>query len=430
FWPADSAGGKPNMAISRFYQKLNLISWDKVAWPANILPLLSGQIELASWPRVGGTDGGGVLLKTQLKDKAAWLSLFGLSAESYQGEVQTHEVAVSGLWNHLTKNPNKIAWQVLGNDLYLADNEKILFDLSKKNSNSLSKELKNIKVKPGLALFYAKDKDSLVLDNVYVKALTSAASYPLAIGFLEEQDMLKFNIYGQKLSTSDIPASDLADKLFYFNQAFYAHNLPLAYAQAEGKLPEALKNGFWAVLKDFYGIEKEKALTEFGASEIFFVFSGNDWLLNIADKTGENNNLTSLIKQSAAVLFATSHPVAREQRLADGTKMIELRAEVAGLEWAKEPWSYAGQVLNMESLRGQGEASGYYAGFVPEIGYILTTAMPLLNTYASQGANDQDKTKQKFCYPKKNIVMAAAIEKIIIFALGDGKISGCAVLPE
>lgn len=436
FW---QKGNKPSQKLASVYSRLNLISWDKVAWAEKVLPLLAGRIELASLPRIGGTDAGGVLLKAQLKDKPAWLALFGMSAESYRGEVQTRDWAIGGIWNHLTKNPNKIAWQILGNDLYLADSADVLFELNGKTGDLLASVLKKMKVKPGLALFYAKDEDSLNFDNVYIKALSQAATYPLAIGFREAPGAVNINVYGQKLNPEPKKSSALAERLHEFDAAFYAQNLASAYAQAEAFLPEGLKNNFWMILKDFYGITKDEALTEIGTSEIFLTFSGNDWLLNISDNKGENNNLLAVLKKAGTALFATTHPATVEHKLGDGTKMVELRADIEGLEWAEEPWSYASQPVKIESLKGQGESNGYFIGFVPEIGYILTTSMPLLNQYAAPSAPGENEN----CILSKNTLLGASwpvnnlttddfwrsmVDKIVFTGQADGKINGCAVL--
>lgn len=454
FW---QSGNKPDRKITSIYSRLNLISWEKVSWQEKILPLLSERIELASLPskdtallsasnpqRISSqASDGGLLLRARLSDKAAWLALFGSTPESYQGEVVSQDLTVSGAWAALTKNPNKISWQILGHNLYLSDNPGILLELNSKISNSLYSELKKAKVNPGLALIYVKDKDSLLLDNVYVKSLAGAAAYPLVIGLVQEPGALKFDVYGQKINSEPIKSTALAERLNDFDSAFYGQNLAALYPPAEEHLPDGLEYSFWPILKDFYGIDKAEALTEIGASEIFLTFSGSDWLLNIANNNAENNNLLAVLKKAGQAGFAITHPQAVERKLADGSKMTELRADTEGLEWQNETWPLPGQLINLESLKGQGEESGYYAGFAPGIGYILTTSMSLLNRYEQMSAEAVGKISKTGCAAPNNMLMGASLsvnnltndawwrslaKKIIITMPSSDKISGCVVL--
>ena len=443
-WLVWQRADKPNTAVSGLYQKLDLISWPNASWSEKILPLFSGRIELARLPLTGPSPtGGGLVLKARLNDRAAWFGLFNLKSD-YGGEVLTFDLAMSGAWGALTKNPNKIVWRILGNDLYLSDNADILGQLPAKRTDSLARQLKSLKAKVGLALIYAKDKDFLAIDNPYIKALSQSAAYPLVIGFSQAEKAVNFNIYGEKSSAGPIKSTALAERLYEFDSAFYGQNLASAYTQAEASLPDNLKNNFWPILQNFYGVDKAAALTEFGVSEIFLVFSGTDWLLNIANKTPENSNLLATLKKAGAALFAITHPEAVEQPLGDGTKLVELRAQTAGLAWREEPWSYAAGAVKMESLSGQGEKSGYYVGFVPDLGYILTTAMPLLNQYAANSEAAVD-VKNSGCFMPKNMLMAASIpikhltanelwqaiaSKIIITMPQADKISGCVLLKD
>lgn len=441
FWSADTASGKSNQKIASIYSRLNLISWGEAAWAEKILPLLAGRLELAILPGAEGEGAPDILVaRATLKDRAAWLKLFGYEA-SYNGEVLTRDLLVSGAWGALTKNPNKIVWRILGEDLYLADNADILKQMPSRPAETLSSQLRGLKAKPGLARVYIKDKDSLKFDNPYVRALSMGSVYPLVMGLKQSSGAININFYGQKLNSEPLEPGVLSGRLSEFGSSFYAQNLPRAYAQAEAYLPEGLKNNFWAILKDFYGISQEEALTEFGASEIFLTFFGDDWLFNIANNGPENSGLRALLKKAGTALFAATHPAAVEHKLADGTKMIELRADVEGLDWGEEPWSYAGEAANFEALRGQGEGRGYYSGFAPGIGYILTTAMPLLNQYAVTGTSGENKS----CVLSKNILLGVSwpvanltnndfwrsmVDKIVIASLADGKISGCAVLRD
>lgn len=418
---------RPNQKLNRVYQKIDLISWSQVGFQEKLLPLFIGKLELAR------TADGSLVFKTTLRDQAKWLGLFGLTSENYTGQTITADLSLSGSWVLLTKNPNKINWQIIGNDLYLSDNAEILSKIKDFKGESLEKIISKLNIKKSLAIAYIKDKNFISNNNLISQDLLQDISFPIVLTVDQSNQAINFIVYNQnQVKNKSNDQNSIQWRVLGSDKGIYW--------QPDGK--KDLLKDISSILLGFYNIDTNLLLTENGTRENLLTFFGEDWLYNIADQDLEpNQELLKLLSDFGRSLFANSHPQAVERILVDGSKMIELRAETNDLTWQSLDWAYADVKITLNVLVGQGEDKGYYFGFVPKVGYILSTSLSAIDKYL---ALEKNKISIDFKTTGCSLSQSTAIlgylpinllakdsflseigEKFIISLGQDGKIAGC-----
>lgn len=447
FWRQSA---RPGRDLSRLYSKLDFISWPGVDWQKQILPLLKNKIE------IGRLDNGALILKTELIDKGQWLSLVKAAASvngyddelvyneetgTYQGGIiQSDEQAgtkfSAGLWQYLTKNPNKISWLVKNSELYISDQPDWQNYLGQKRSLP--------KFERGMIQAFIKDKGALdSLDSLWGQFFAPDNGYPLkAIAKNIKQNLVwQAGSLDKRFSWDEV--SSLAPS---FDSLLLAagRNVGQAYAQWQSVLGQLEQNQLTKninelerIIKEFYGLDLALVLEKIGKRELVLRLSGNsanqeltfgnDWSLQIKDQENKvDDELLGYLQKFGSSLFAITHPQAVEHKLSDGSKMIELRAGSEGLAWQPLEWSSQGQQHSFYSLRGQGEANGYFIGFIPAKGYWLASSLSLISQTLEAESAAPRSTKCALPFnPDLRLVFSPALVSLTLGAAFDGRLAGC-----
>lgn len=384
FW---ASAPRVDSSPARLYQRLNLLGWDAINFSEHLLPLFAGQMELAR------LAGGGLVFKTSLTDKAGWLKLAKSEANNYRDQVlQTLAVTPIGWWAALAALDSKIYWLTDGADLYLSDRADILAGIKNKPTQPLSGQLGNSFIKPDLLTVYVSNLaflDKLV--PAYAAPVQATLAGPLVLkANLDGQNLVWSTLGGSKVSTP--AANNGAD----YDLTVFAHDFSQAYAgwkniltQVKSGLLSANVGRLEQIAKEFYHLDIQSFSQKLGKRELAYYSASlgfkpqASWLfLAKGDKEPSDTGIETALEALGSSLFAITHPRAVARTLSDGSTMVELRADIDGLDWQPYVWTAAGQEYNLKSLNGQGESQGFYTGYVPNLGYVLTNQMEFLTKVA------------------------------------------------
>jgi len=432
FWKNKSVPSKETL---RVYQKLNLIELGNYNFFEDIFPLIAGKLE------AGVFLSGEKVITAKLKNKDHWFNIFNLQAQNYNGELI--EISTS------TPNKDQWYWFIQKNSVYITNNALIkdrLVNLSR--NESLASNLKGIG--NNLGIIYINNS-SILENNKYLKLLKNQASYPLTIFIKQEKDKIVFtNSKNIELGTSEINNTQVIrynsvsdrELMLYFDdlgKALGVYNKDIA--SNLGSISE-LSN----LLKSLYDIDTQDIAQKFSRKSAILSITSkeniteNDWTLVIKDKPEDQDNTQEVLKAIAMQFFALNHPISIEEKLKDGSIMVELRAETDGLEWDQTNWDYNGLEVGLSSLQGTGEMNGYYIGNINDVGVVLSSSLHHLEqTVAKLDKKDQQNNENELCHiSKAGIGMAFSINffegdeflnnlinYITINSLDDNKFLGC-----
>ncbi len=349
----------------------------------DVLPSLSGNLEIAELPS------GDVVLAAGLSDPAPWFELLGVPASPPE---RIHEggVPLGGLLEVVAPKQGSWAWVVRDGSLYVASRSAAFEELGGVSARTLREALRDLGSGGTSGVFYVRDAQSVPARNPYLGLLLSGARFPLVLDIAFSEETVVFRVpESEKIGLSSTPGSAFqnAYSTTGVEVAAYLENAGGLYGQWISGLSEGMRSragAAEALLRAFYGAPGAP-LTEVlsGAEFVFLLFapqeaSGEpDWLLALSAGVPED-----VLKGIAERLFAASHPRAVENTLADGSAMVELRADTAGLAWEEISVPYGGSGLRFFSLSGAGEIRGYARGTVPRFGQVLTSNVSLIQRVA------------------------------------------------
>lgn len=357
-----------------FYQQLtkNNLSWQELDL-SELIRASRGRVE------AGKLADGTWILSAQLKDSSAW--------PRPAGELSN--------WH----------WQKAGGRVYLSKRPDFWEKIKTKPAAALGKL--NRGLGKGLASFYLKD--SSALPEWGVEAMAAAAGV-LHFPFMAAAKTSGNNIIWREIGRKNGLSSPSLDELLPIGSAA---NAGLVWQFADlGRILTSVLANFSDENKEslgkFYNVNPSGPIAKFIDKHGLFILSdtaGPNWILLARDNNSSpDQDILSIFKGMATSFFAATHPQTIEHTLVDGSKMVELRAEPAGIEGKAFTWRRKDTDYNFWGLFGQGENIGYFVGFLPDYGYVLATSPDLLDVLLSlptgQGFSGND---QAACSPPRKM---------------------------
>lgn len=372
-------------ADTSFYVSLalpsRLVDWlpADLSLIADAAAYFKNRLELARLPD------GTILVKTRLRDQAAWTLFASRRLEFY--------------------------WQIFGRDLYISNQSDIAKYLAP-SQPSLAGVFKPAWPEPGqwrpsAVTAWLANTDWLAEFPAY-QSLLVGLDLPLAVeardygGYWQWSFGNPVNAARLKTARRPAPGNDLEFNINDFSKIISSQWWPAARGQFTG-LEKARPV--------FYGLDmasfREK-LASYSA-EIYLGgpsnqpdFIGKNWLVKLQSRPGQGQTgIMEPVKQAAAAFFSLTHPLSVEHILADGSSLIELRAEREGLEWQIED--------DLSVLRGQGEEQGIYLSSQPDQGALLSNSGLFIRDYLQKqgGFSLSDKSQTVCLSPAGSILNAA-----------------------
>lgn len=315
----------------------------------------------------------------------------------------------SGAWPGPAGKPGSWYWQKAGGRVYLSRSADFWEKIKIKPASALGKL--NRGLGKGLASFYFKDASALPEWGIQGAAATVAA---LRFPFMAAAKTSGNNIIWREIGRKNGLSSPTLDKLFPIGSIANA-GLVWQFADLGQILTRALSNiseENKELLGKFYNVNLSGLATKLIGKQGMFILSdvsGPNWLLLIRDSNSSpDQDILSIFKGMATAFFAATHPQTVEHTLADGSKMVELRAEPAGIEGKAFTWRRNDADYDFWGLFGQGENTGYFVGFLPSYGYALMTSSDLLDVLLFLSSNkDFSPNDQAACSPSRKTASQA-----------------------
>ncbi|MBI1961303.1 MAG: hypothetical protein HY473_02535 [Candidatus Sungbacteria bacterium] len=380
-------------AAGELVASLDVLHWEGASFADAILPLISGSLEVAE------LADGQVVLAAALSDQDGWFALMGDRPDAQESIREAH-IPLQGLWRGIAPQSSEWAWMVREGRLYVASSASAFGALGKGGQQTLAMALSEAGSRGREGVWYVLDAESAPARNPYAEALLQGAQFPLALDIAFSEGNVIFSTQkspGTVLSSA--PASGLA--------AMYAHMDVDAglYAARIGDSQQwfsALSDGArlkfdaaFSLLEAWYGADRALFSSVEDAELAIFFFRAPDgeldWLAALSDDP------EGVLARVGEALFAASHPKAVPQTLADGSPMVELRAERAGIAWEPLLATYNGAALEFSSLAGAGELRAYARGAVPGLGMVLTNNVSMLNRVRVSGSPAASGAESNAC---------------------------------
>jgi|GEM_PF-5658568 len=399
----------------------------------------SGVIEIAK------LDTGEVVLTSELKNKKEWLSLMFIDDE-YAGQIVELEISANNWLQSISSQENWF-WYIDKGRLYFVSSksarEKISFNLAISISDMISSSRKDI------GIFYANDISGIFdSENPYINILAGSVVKPFILYACKTDNQVIFRTndlpkISENLTENSIKklyqASDFGVKAHIgdiksFNIVF-EENVLRILSQIEG------------FLKETHSIDIEKLDRKSAFSNLAIFISPknnqkieeNHWAI-----VSESLEL-DILEQFGMSSFAKQHPIRVQNVLRDGSVMIEMRAEEEGLLWEDFPIVFNNQDIVFRTLQAQGEGNGYFAGFVPGLGSVLTNSEAVLNKILEIYSNISKISANNECkldfssrisshfdasFLSDDLLMESIIDYLNILSLESGDLYGCVVFNE
>ncbi|MEK7189097.1 MAG: hypothetical protein AAB671_01160 [Patescibacteria group bacterium] len=387
FWERSAPGTDP---VAGLIARTDLISFGSVTF-AEVLGLFRGTLEFAElWS-------GEFVLAGTLADAGAWATLSGVP-EPKESEVYPGFGPTGGLW--APKSPEWV-WFVRESVLYIASSAGVADELSKKHSQTLAQALMRVQAKGDLGTLYVSGSESAIVRHPFVSLLLQGKSRQEVLDFYYSPGKITFSSpsSNEKSGATDLSSSGTRPlaKLYEgsgADAAVYVSRVGPSYREwvsgLTGRVPEGV-GSVQALLGAFYHTDVQRLLDALGDSELLFILkepepgaaSELSWLAAVSQDAP-----LELITPVAETLFSVTHPVAQEVPLADGTSMVELRADITGLLWQQISVPYEGQEAPFAELRGVGEVRGPATGVIPGVGRVLTNDVSLIASLSAPRRTD------------------------------------------
>ncbi len=324
------------------------------------LAQFKNRLELARFPD------GTLILKTRLRDLAAWQSFAA---------------------GHL-----EFKWQIVGKDIYIS-NQTDITKYARAHQPALADALKRAKVRPGVAMAWLASTDWLAEFPIY-QNLAAGLELPMAAVARD------YGAYWQWSFGNPVNATRLKVARVFNTQGSLAAGFNGEWARLGGIAGLALLD--MASLAD--KIENYSAdlyIDAFGKTPDF---TAQNWLVKLQPKPGKSPiDILEPLKQVGIDWFSLTHPLSVVHTLADGSKMTELRAASAGLEWQTEN--------DLSYLRGTGEILGLYLSQRPGGEILLSNSGIFIRDYLEEkGGFSLAATMETVCLAPENSIFRANLK--------------------
>lgn len=382
FWKS----AEPDMSAA--HQKLaalDLLSWDGVDF-GDVLDVFSGHLEFVE------LESGDLVFGGVLSSREQWLSWAG-AAEAHEGEVYQGFAPLGGAWTQIAPRSGEWVWFIRDSRLYIASSTSVLDALNSRLDATLANALAKAGAGSRQGVLYVPDiSESRFAQYPAFSFLMQHSSKPWALDFDSFPGKIVFSSPKLSEQTPQAPLSsvDTTPVKAAFNQSrgFSALYMPAAGAAYKewvfGLTGDAgiRTAAVSELLGVFYNLDVESFFGALEGSEVVFARSehreagdGPSWIIFASSAP------TEPVARFAETMFAVSHPLAETIELADGTSMVELRADIEGLSWEPVFVRLAGEEVELSELRGSGEARGLVMGEVPGRGLVLTNDVSLISAF-------------------------------------------------
>ncbi len=370
-------------AAGEFVASLDVLYWEGAPFADAIVPLISGSLEVAE------LADGQVVLAARLSDQDGWFALVGERPPDAQESVREAHIPLQGLWRGIAPQSSEWAWMVREGRLYVASSASAFGALGKGGQKTLAAALSEAGSRGSAGVWYVLDAASAPARNPYAEALLQGAQFPLVLDIAFSEGNVIFSTQkspGTVLSSA--PASGLAALYAQtdVDAGLYAARIGDSQQWFSALSGDArLKfDAAFSLLEAWYGADSALFSSVEDAELAIFFFRAPDgeldWLAALSDDP------EGVLSRVGEALFAVSHPKAVPQTLSDGSPMVELRAERAGIAWEPLLAPYNGAALEFSSLAGAGELRAYARGAVPGLGMVLTNNVSMPNRVRMSGS--------------------------------------------
>lgn len=421
---------------------LNVVNWDRASFADDLAPLFSGNLELAQ------ASDREVVLSARLRDPDAWFALVG--ALGAEGSVETSEIPLGGLWKGIAPQHESWAWMVRDRALYLASSASVFDELQKNEPNTVLRALREAGSRGAAGTWYIKSLEVALARNPYLAVLFEGAQFPVVLDIAVSQGNITFSPPKSPDTGLSSTAMSRLESLYASRDAgvgLYAERAGLLYdtwrsALSDDALLEL--SDAEALFGALYGAERGALSESLKDSELVFLLSAPegapegefDWLAAFSNAPEDT------LAPVAEALFAIRHPITVPIALADGSSMVELRADTDGLVWDRVSVAYEGDELSFSSLQGAGEQRGYALGTIPGLGTVLTSSISMIDRVLSPQGEFSAPPEPDACNPGaplrasirisgiflQRLLTNVPAERLVVSSASEGGLFGCLLL--
>ena len=429
----------------KLVSSLDLVHWHGKTFAGDILPMLSGSIEIAE------LSSGETVLAAGLSNTTTWYALFeGVSQDPEA--IHTEEIFLEGVWQSIAPQHSSFAWQIRGQKLYIASSAFVLEELGEPGPDTVLRALQDAESKGTTGVWYVRTPEGSLSRNPYSKTLLEGARFPLVLDIDVSPGKIKFSApksADNKLSSVDASVLQNLYSSLDSSMVLYTSSIGQQYKDWRSLFSEDAQLNLAnteALLMDLYGVDSALFSESLKDSELVFLMSDpkeqvqdaeSDWVAVFSSAPED------VLKRVAETLFAIGHPLDVPVELADGSVMVELRADTEGIIWEDMFVPYNGAELVFASLQGAGEVHGYAVGTIPGIGIVLTNNISLIHRIVLAQSHAERASDMPSCGPttprtagfriSRGVVrdllpLIPSIQQIILSDDATGGVIGCVVL--
>ncbi len=391
-----------NSKVQSLFKELDIFYWDDNSFAEDILPILSDSIEVAQLAN------GEVIISSYLNNKDAWLNLVNISSEEYNGQIYEMNSKPMGLWDIFVQDRGSWWWYIEKDQLYIISSDSAKTEFSQNKEQTVSKLLESYSIEKsrGLILFN-NSIESLYIENSYISALLESSDLPLVFDIHQSPENISINNIstGEKAVYDSLnsPVSGI-EKIYQISDSdisLYSASIGSSYMSwfssiiGISKTLESLESS----INDIYDLNIKEIVDNSLNSELLVLvwpntnkdLEENEWVV------ASTADILASLQDFGTRLFAQDHPKAIEQRLSDGSLMVELFADTEGIVWQDYNIEYSGVEYQLSSLQGQGEVEIYIVGEIEGLGAILTNSEVALEKIVEYHSVQNDLTLQFAC---------------------------------
>lgn len=378
----------PTDPVRDLVSRIDVLSWDNRPFK-EVQSLFSGTLEFAE------LKSGELVLAGTLAEAETWAAVSGVS-EPQEGAIYPGVGPAGGLWAR--KSPEWV-WFMRDGRLYIATSASVASELGAEPTAPLAQTLSAPPKGSMGTIAVSRENQGVIASHPAIRLLLQGADLPGVLDFYYSPGKITFSSQraAQKSGRTDLSSASASPLYALYGQ--FSGDVAV-YAADAGSLQGAWFSGLSGNLQDgvrsveellgaFYHIDTQSLLSALAGSELVFLLrypetgapSKPSWIVLVSESVPED-----LVGPIAETLFAVAHPLAKEIPLADGTSMVELRADIGDFLWEQVSAPYEGREFPLKELRGAGEPRGLATGVIPGLGRVLTNDMSLLSgTRASAG---------------------------------------------